>query len=94
MVSLQIPRFLVTMKCLASLKPFCLQNPKNITISYVNINAICTKFGSLFSLVSSHTDILSIAETILDYSFPNAQFLMPNFYQSFHMDISRNVEDY
>ena len=79
---------------LDSLKAFCLQNPRNIIISYININAIRNKFGSLFSLVSSHIDTLSIAETILDYSFPNAQFLIPNFYQSFHMDISRNVEDY
>ena len=31
------------------------------------------KFGSLCSLISSHVDILSIAETKLDYSFiPNA----------------------
>ena len=79
---------------LDSLKAFCLQNPKNITISYININAIHNKFGSLFSLVSSHIDVLSIAETILDYSFPNAPFQIPNFHLTFHMDISRNVEDY
>ena len=79
---------------LDSLMDFRLQNPKNITISYININAVRNKFCSLFSLVSSHIDILSIVETILDYSFPNAQFLIPNFHQPFHMDISRNVEDY
>ena len=38
----------------------------------------------------SHADILSIAETNLDYSFPNAKFQLPNFHQPFHVDISRN----
>ena len=33
---------------------------------------------------------MSIAETKLDYSFPNAHFLIPNFHQSFRLDISRN----
>ena len=75
---------------LDSLKAFRLQNPKNIIFSYININSIRNKFGSLCSLISSHVDILSITETKLDYSFPNAQFLIPNFHQPFHLDINRN----
>ena len=52
---------------LDSLKTARLQNPKNIIFFYININSVRNKF------------ILSIAETKLDYSFPNAQFLIPHF---------------
>ena len=46
---------------LDSLKAVRLQNPKNI-FSYININSIRNKFGSLCSLTSSHVDILPISE--------------------------------
>ena len=75
---------------LDKLKAVYLQNPKNIIFSYININSICNKFTGLCSLISSHVDILSIAETKIDYSFPNAQFLIPNFHQTIRLDISRN----
>ena len=78
------------MSGLDSLKAVRPQNPKNIIFSYININSIRNKFGSLCSLISSHVDILSIAETKLDYSFPNAQFLIPNFHQPFRLDVNRN----
>ena len=60
--------------------------------SCVNTNSIRNKFGSLCSLISSYVDILSIAETKLDYSILNAQFLIPNFHQQFPLDINRNSE--
>ena len=78
------------MSGLDSLKAVRLQYPKNIIFSYININSIRNKFGSLCSLTSLRVDILSIAETKLDYSFPNAQFLIPNFCQPFRLGISRN----
>ena len=78
------------MSVLDSSKVVRLQNPKNIIFSYININSIRNKFGSLCSLTLSRVDILSIAETKLDYLFPNAQFLIPNFHQPFRLDISRN----
>ena len=77
------------MSGLDSLKAVRLQNPKNIIFSYININSVRNKFGSFCTLISSHVDILSIAETILDYSFRNAQFLLSNFHQSFRLNISR-----
>ena len=67
---------------LNSSKAVRLQNPKNIIFSYIK-QILC-------SLISSHVDILSIAETKLDYSFPNAQSLIPNFHKPFRLDISRN----
>ena len=75
---------------LDSSKAVCLQNPKNTIFSYIDINSVHYRFGSLCSLISSHVDILPIAETKLDYSFPNAQFLIPNFHQPFRLDINRN----
>ena len=78
------------MSGLDSLKAVRLQYPKNIIFSYININSIRNKFGSLCNLTLSHVDILSIAETKLDYFFPNAQFRIPNFHQPFRLDISRN----
>ena len=78
------------MSGLDSLKAVCLQNPKTIIFCYINIKSVRNKFGSLYSLISSHVDILSIAEAKLDYSFPNTQFLTPNFHQPFRLDISRN----
>ena len=77
------------MSGLDSLKAVCLQNPKDIFF-YININSIRNRFSSLCSLVSSHVDILSIAETKLDYSFSKTQFLIPNFHQPLRLDISRN----
>ena len=73
-----------------SLKAVRLQNAKNTIFSYININSVRNKFGSICSLISSHVDILSTAKTKLEYSFPNAQFLITNFHQPFHLDISRN----
>ena len=78
------------MSGLESLKPFRLQNPKNIIFCYINMNSVRNKFGSLWSLISSHVDILSIAKTKLDYSLPNAQFLILNFHQLFRLDINKN----
>ena len=78
------------MSGLDSLKAVPLQNPNNIIFSYININSVRYKFGSLCSLIPSHADTLSIAETKYDYSFPNAQFLISNFYQTFRLDINGN----
>ena len=77
---------------LESLTDVHLQNPKNRIFSYNNINSIRNKFGSLCRLISSHVDILSNAKTKLYYSFPNAQFLISNFYHPFCLDINRNSE--
>ena len=60
------------------------KNPKNIIFSYMNINSICNKFENLCNkfenlcdIVGNNVELLSIAETKLDFSFPNAQFLLP-----------------
>ena len=64
-----------------------MKNPKNIIFSYININSIQNKFDNLCDLISKNVDILSVAETKLDASFPNLQFLIPGFHEPMRLDI-------
>ena len=65
-----------------------MKNPKNIVFSYININSIRNKFNNLFDLISKNVDIFSVAETKLDPSFPNSQFLIPGFHEPMRLDIT------
>ena len=47
----------------------------NVIFSYLNINSISNKVGDLDKTVDGNIDILCIAETNLDESFPNNQFV-------------------
>ena len=64
------------------------KNPKNIIFSYININSIRNKFENLCDIVGNNVDVLSIAETKLDSSFPNARFLLPGFHKPLRLDIN------
>ena len=49
-------------------------------MAHINVNSIRYKFSPLaYLLTNSYVDILSVQETKLDDSFPNGQFLIPNF---------------
>ena len=65
-----------------------MKNPKNIIFSYININSIRNKLDNLCDLVSKNVDILSVAETKLDASFLNSQFLIPGFNEPMKLDIT------
>ena len=67
------------------------KNPKNIIFSYININSIRNKFENLCDIVGNNVDVLSIAETKLDSSFPNAQFLLPGFHEPLRLDINHRI---
>ena len=56
-----------------------LANPKNILFAYLNISSVRNMFGNLCSLLVDKVDILTIAETKLDGSFPTNQFLIKGF---------------
>ena len=47
----------------------------NVIYPYRNINSIRNKFGDLDKIVDGNIDILCRAETKLDETFPNNQFL-------------------
>ena len=57
-----------------SLKILRLNNPKNVIFSYLNINSIRNKMGSLREVVMENVDILATAETKIDESFPQLSF--------------------
>ena len=59
-------------------------------MGYININSIRNKFSLLSDQVSNYIDILTIAETKLDSSFSDNQFLLPNFRKPFRLDIKSN----
>ena len=53
-----------------------------------NINSVRSEFDNLCDLISKNVDILSVAETKLDASFPNSQFLIPGFHEPMRLDIT------
>ena len=64
--------------------------PKNLILSHVNINSMRNKYIALQEvLYDGLVDILSVQETKLDESFPDAQFGVPG-YQMFRRDRNGN----
>ena len=75
---------------------FILTDLKNILISnnivsYLNINSTRNKFESSSSLIRENFDVLVIAETKLDDTFPTSQFRIPGFKKPYRLDISSNA---
>ena len=64
------------------------KNSKSINIGYLNINSIRNKLTGLNSIVGDKFEILGIAETKLDSSFPQSQFLRKGFKKPYRLDIS------
>ena len=62
--------------------------PENLIFSYLNINSVCNKFKSLEVFLNGSVDVLTIAETKLDSSFPSLQFLMEGYKRPFRLDIT------
>ena len=87
-------------ECLCACVPVCLSNlifnelkRKNndrIIIGHININFIGNKFEALASLVKDKVDIIMIAETKIDDSFPQNQFIMEGYSTPFRLD--RNAQ--
>ena len=76
------------MNSLDSLKSLRIHNHSNITLSHLNINSIKKKFDDLKLIVHENVDILCLAETKIDESFPTAQFLLPGYHKPYRLDIS------
>ena len=79
---------IVSFSSVSHLRNLRSKNAGNIIFSYLNINSIRNKFENLCELVAGNVDILCIAETKLDPSFPNSQFLIPGFHKPLRMDVS------
>ena len=55
---------------------------------YLNVNSIRKKFSSIPHLIDNNLDIFAIAETKLDSSFPESQFILPGMRKPFRLDVT------
>ena len=65
--------------CFDELKALRLKYPRNVMISYININSVRNKLKDFSGMVGDYVDILVISETKIDSSFPTSQFLIDGF---------------
>ena len=75
------------MNSIDDLKCLRIHNNSNITLSYLNINSIRKNFDDLKLIVNENVDILCIAETKIDESFPTAQFILRGYHKPYHLGI-------
>ena len=61
------------------------EHPRNSIVSYININSIRNKFEALSSLIQENFDVLAIAETKLEDSFPSSQFKILSFKKPYRL---------
>ena len=66
--------------------------PKNIILSYINVNSITNKLDDLKILVAQAVDILCLSETKLYETFPTAQFVgfKKPYQKTRHIDVTSN----
>ena len=74
----------------SELKNLRLKNVGRLVIGYLNINSVRNKFEGLKDFVSDNIDILIVAETKIDNSFPKAQFFMQGYSEPFQLDRNSN----
>ena len=67
----------------SKLKLLRLRNVGRVIIGYLNINSIRNKFDALRDIIAANIDILMVAETKIDSSFPRGQFLIDGFVAPF-----------
>ena len=59
----------------------------NIILSYLNINSVRNKLNDLKSVIFPCVDLVCIAESKLDDSFPESQFMVPGF-KTYRFDVT------
>ena len=63
----------------SKLKLLRIRNIGRVIIGYLNINSVRNKFDALKEIASQSLDVLMIAETKLDATFPTGQFAIEGF---------------
>ena len=76
--------------CFDELKALRLKYPRNVMISYININSVRNKLKDFSGMVGDYVDILEKSETKIDSSFPTSQFLIDGFKSPYRLDVSGN----
>ena len=64
------------------------KNLSNIIFSYLNINSIRNKFENLREIIDGNVDVLCVAETKNDSSFPTGQFSLEGYHSLYRTDVS------
>ena len=72
------------------LREIKVKNPDNPSLAYINVNSIRNKHSDLFTFLDFNINILTIAETKLDCTFPTAQFIAEGYKEPFRKDRNKN----
>ena len=67
-----------------------LKHPNNIIVAYININYIRNEFENFSDMISEKIDVLAIAKSKIDSTFPSSQFETNGFKVPYRLDISGN----
>ena len=67
-------------------------NPANLNFCYLNINSVRNKFTDFQEIINGNVDVVSIAETKIDASFPSAQFVLEGYHSPYRLDKSSRSE--
>ena len=73
-----------------AIKCLKLENPRNVSCGYLNINTIANKWENFMSLINKNVDMLCFAETKLDSSFPSGKFFEAGYASPYRLDVSAN----
>ena len=74
--------------CFHELESLRRKYPRNIILSYINLNSIRNKLDNLSMMISDNIDILVIAETKIESSFPSNKFQIEGYKIPFRLAIS------
>ena len=74
----------------SKLKLLRVRNIGRVIIGYLNINSVRNKFDALKEIALQSLDVLMIAETKLDATFPTGQFAIEGFATPFRLDRNAN----
>ena len=74
----------------SQLRDIKLKNINNPILAYIKVNSIRNKHSDLFSIIDSNVEIVTIAETKLDSSFPSAQFIVNGYSAPYRKDRNAN----
>ena len=74
----------------SALKLLRIRNIGRVIIGYLSINSVRNKFDALKEIAAQSLDVLMIAETKLDATFPTEQFAVDGFAAPFRLDRNAN----
>ena len=63
-------------------------NPSNLNFCYLNIISVRNKLTDIQTIINGNVDIVSIAETKLDASFPSVQLTLEGYHTAYCLDIN------